>query len=115
MTRLASMFLCSALLASAGCAEDIPDDPTWNGEVELLLTANCGRCHGETTAPGAPPDLRLDTYDDAFAFRERIRARAVDYEETGARQMPPDSYLSNDQKELLGIWIDNGAPLGPVE
>ncbi len=52
MTRLASMFLYFALLATAACAEDIPDDPTWNEDVELLLTANCGRCHGETTAPG---------------------------------------------------------------
>ncbi len=100
--------LCAALIS--GCGEEIPSDPTWVADIEIMLTANCARCHGETKAPGVPPELRLDRYDEAFDARERIRQRAVDYEEIGVRQMPPDSYLTNDQKEILGIWIENGAP-----
>jgi hypothetical protein len=114
VNKLAPIALFAALL-TGGCAEDFPDDPTWNGEIEIMLTANCGRCHGEINVLGAPSNVRLDTYDGAMESLERIRARAVDYEEEGERQMPPDSYLSNEQKEILGIWIENGGPLGPSE
>tara|TARA_R110002096_G_scaffold434832_1_gene658154 strand:- start:161427 stop:161783 length:357 start_codon:yes stop_codon:yes gene_type:complete len=113
MNKLAPIALLAALFAGA-CAEEIPDDPTWNGEIEIMLTANCGRCHGETLAPGVPPSMRLDIYEDAFEARFSILARSVNYEEIGVSQMPPDSYLSNEQKEILGIWIENGAPLGPA-
>ena len=48
--------------------------------------------------------------DHLRADLDRIRARAVDYENTPDTQMPPDSYLTNHQKELLERWLDDGAP-----
>ena len=104
-----------ALLAAGACGDDVPQSPTWFGEVQAILTSNCARCHGSVTAPGAPPNMRLDRFEDAVAFRDRIRDRAVDYETSGALQMPPDSYLSNEQKEILAIWIDNDTPKGTRE
>lgn len=106
----------------AGCGEDLVDRPTWVGEMEVLMISNCGRCHGPTLPEipaNVPADLRLDLYqsDDPSirtistpGVHDRIRARAVDYEDTPETQMPPDSYLTNHQKELLERWLDDGAP-----
>lgn len=113
--KLHHPFLLLALLALPACGEEIPENPTWHGEVETILVANCGRCHGETKAPGAPDMMRLDQYDGAAAVAGSILTRAVDYEEIGVPQMPPDSYLSFDQKDILRLWIENGTPLGTPE
>ena len=115
MNKLAPTIALFAALLVGGCGEEIPENPTWNGEIELMLKANCVRCHGDPRPRFVSTDLRLDTYNAAIDAIEDIRNRAVDYEEKGFRQMPPDSYLSNDQKEILGIWIDNGGPLGTPE
>ena len=122
----ASQYLTGVLailgLSFAGCGEDLVERPTWVGEIEELMISNCGRCHGPTRPEipaNVPTDLRLDLYQsDDPSIRtistpgvpDRIRARAVDYENTPETQMPPDSYLTNHQKELLERWLDDGAP-----
>jgi len=113
MKRLTAVAIC--VLALSGCSEDVPQDPTWFGNVQNILTANCARCHGPIKAPGVPPNLRFDRYEDSVANLDRILARAVDPEGSGATPMPPDSYLSNAQKDTLAIWIDNGGLRGTRE
>ncbi len=103
-----------ALLATSACAEEYPEEPTWNGEIELIISANCGRCHGEELHNGAPAGSRLVRFRDAMEWADRILGRTIYFEDDpfGRGQMPPDSYLTNDQKEALERWVANGMPLG---
>lgn len=124
-TRNAASVALVVLLSSlAGCDDELADNPTWRGEIEELMISNCGRCHGPTLpeSPGnVPAGLRLDLYQsDDPSLRtistpgvvDRIRARSIDYENTLETSMPPDSYMTKEQKDLLERWLDNGAPLG---
>ncbi len=114
-----------ALLALPACADESPDDPTWFGEVQGILAANCLACHSDPSANGAPSYFRLDRFvagdgdapeeaplSDAFDMATSIVARAVDYESSGMAPMPPDSSLSKEQKAILAKWLANGAPKG---
>jgi hypothetical protein len=42
----------------AGCAESVPDKPTWDDDVRPLLVARCVRCH---TDPGQVDPLSAKT------------------------------------------------------
>ncbi len=119
-----SCLFVSSLALALGCGEAVPDNPTWLADVQEIIVSNCGRCHGPdrpASRPDVPTDLRLDLFESSDPMLrtisspgivERIRTRAVDYETSGETQMPPDSYLTNEQKETLARWIDQGAPLG---
>jgi len=94
------------------CKDDLPSNPTWFQDVQPILTAQCARCHGLVKDVRAPAEFRLDRYEEAVAHKERIFERAVNYEKTGALPMPPDAFLSNDQREILRRWIENDTPEG---
>lgn len=108
-----SLTLFFVLLGTSACGDEYPEEPTWEGEIREMLAANCVRCHGDVRASGSHT-FRLDVYEDVLAKLESIRIRAVDYEEEEVGQMPPNSYLTNDQKAALGRWIEDGAPRGEV-
>lgn len=107
----------------AACGPEIPDAPTYFGDVQPILRANCARCHGAEPADPRVARFRLDRYvkGDAATFdaydyaiateteaAPMIRV-AVDHE---APAMPPDYSLSDRQREILARWSALGAPKG---
>ncbi len=113
----------SLALASLGafaatlCRAEQPID--FARDIQPLLSENCFHCHGPDAANRAA-DLRLDQQDgaetmltpgdreDSELFR---RIAATDDDEL---MPPPDSNrtLTAAQIELIGRWIDQGAPWG---
>jgi hypothetical protein len=90
--------------------------------VRPILSDNCFHCHGPDQNTRMA-DLRLDTREGAFAAREGgspivpgnakaslLYQRIIDSDP--ARRMPPEyshKKLSDEQKEILRRWIDQGA------
>jgi len=101
--------LVVALLA--GCSERTP---TWHRDVQPLVARSCAGCH---VAGGIAP-FAFDSYADAYARREAIRAQVE------SRQMPPwppgpgcseyagDRSLPEPDRATLLAWVANGAPEG---
>lgn len=86
-------------------------------EVDEILEAKCRQCHGKPTAMYAP--MALVTLEDfqanhagasePNALRTRLR---VNQERT---PMPPITFeqLTDQEREILNSWIDDGYPAGP--
>lgn len=105
-----------AVAALGACAEPVPDAPTWFGDVQPILVANCARCHGAIPAAPEIAGFRLDRYVaddadrlDAYDYRESIVASAV---ARLAPAMPPRGSLSDRQREILERWVRADAPKG---
>jgi aromatic ring-cleaving dioxygenase len=68
-------------------------------------------CHGPKPDRGARDYFRLDVYADtdgklgAYSMRERILERAV-----VRGNMPPGTSLGPNGKEMLRLWVWQGAP-----
>lgn len=119
---MASRLLFSILVASA-CGGNVPDRPTYFADVQPILRANCARCHGAEPSDPKIAKFRLDRYvkDDIATFDAWDYAQssgqdfapmvrvAVDHE---APAMPPDYPLTDQQREILARWVDQGAPKG---
>jgi hypothetical protein len=96
-----------------------------------ILAANCVRCHGYPSIGFAPPNLRLDSYDDLeiagsiidsipgaagvamdIADRTRLGPRVFD---DGELAMPPGRQLEPYEADVLRNWagIADGAGKGP--
>lgn len=105
------LLLASACSASVKDIYEVPADPTYDKDVSFYLADHCVLCHGSPPNRGAPADFRLDVYDDpnadvlgAYAMRDAILRNA----ESG--RMPPGGGLGKNGKEMLRIWVANGAP-----
>ena len=93
------------------------EEPTYHADVARILQANCVECHREG---GAAP-FSLEDYEDAYDRRRMMRVVV------GERIMPPwlaqegsgpwlnDRTLSEDDRETLLTWIENGSPEGNPE
>jgi mono/diheme cytochrome c family protein len=112
--RLAPLVLVTA------CGGNVPANPTYFTDVEPILRANCARCHGADPSDPKIATFRLDRYvkDDTATFDAYDYATgmdpammrvAVDHESPA---MPPDYSLTDRQRDILGSWIDHGAPKG---
>lgn len=108
------LFALAACALAAGCAEPVPETPTWFADVQPILIANCARCHGASPDPLAPAGVRLDRYvagdaerEDAFDYQLGIEQRAA-IEGT----MPIDYALGDRQREVISRWVAAGAPKG---
>ncbi len=119
-----------AALALAVCAAVLPPDAApvdFNRQILPLLADRCFQCHGPDAA-AREADLRLDDPAAAMAEREGVtavvpgdleaselvyRIRAEDPEE---RMPPADSgrkALTEEEKQLLERWIEEGAEYAP--
>lgn len=116
MRRATHIGLTTLLAACAACATDVPDEPTWFADVQPILTANCGRCHGADPYEPHLAGFRLDRYVandsqsvDAYDLHTFVVSQAVDLL---APAMPPDYTLSERQRDILRRWSERGAPKG---
>lgn len=101
---------------------DGPDDggaPDGDGlpcAVRDALAANCGMCHGESPAFGAP--MPLTNYDDLQVPAPSDATRSVyelvaDRMTANAGRMPPDGDISDADAATILDWISDGAPEDP--
>ncbi len=112
-----------ALLGLAGCRVTQPEPPavSFNNDIRPILSENCFACHGPDRAK-AESGLSLHTRDYALAARTNgpalvpgNRKASLVWRRINDRHdpMPPiESHktLSPEQVELIGRWIDAGAP-----
>ena len=106
------MGMASSVFAAAA------DEISFNGKIRPLLAEKCLACHGPDTG-SRKADLRLDT-EDGVTARGVIVPGEADESEIIARILsdnpeivmpPPDSNkrLSNNDKQLLVRWVQQGA------
>ncbi len=109
--------LASTLLMSMRVCQATGDSIDFNREIRPILTEYCFHCHGPDAGQRSA-DLRLDLESEAKSLAivaknsadsplmHRIRTAETD------TVMPPletGKVLSDEQKDLLGRWIDEGA------
>jgi hypothetical protein len=118
-------FVLSSLLTLAGVQAEAAGPIDFNRDIQPILSENCYHCHGPD-AKAREAKLRLDTKDGAFrtldgvtsikpgdsAHSEAIvRVLSTDKDD----MMPPpksNRKLTDEQKELLKRWVDEGAVWG---
>ena len=80
-------------------------------EVERIVTARCAACHAESPRQEgftvAPKGVLLDT-----AARIHAQAAAIEAQAVRTRAMPIGNLtgMTDDERRILGAWIDAGAP-----
>lgn len=111
-TLLGTWFLC--LPFTAGWAAD----PTiqYERDVRPILKANCFHCHGGEGEAKGNLDLRLRRFivkggDLGPAVEPGKRTESLLFERVSKGEMPPGGkHLTPEQIEVIGKWIDGGAP-----
>lgn len=90
------------------------EEVTFSNQIIRIFQKNCQVCH----RPGDIAPFSLMTYEDALSHARSIRT------ETAERRMPPwkpvpgygefldERRLSQHQVDLIGRWVDAGAPEG---
>jgi len=103
----------SALALPASAHDVITTKITWNREIIRILNTHCLSCH----RPGGSA-FSLATYNEGRPWAKAIQ------EEVLERRMPPwgavkgyadyknDQALTPEQLEVIGLWVDGGAPEG---
>jgi mono/diheme cytochrome c family protein len=75
--------------------------PTWSGQIQAIVTQNCGACHrGATAAAG----VKLDTYANV----SRNASQALSAIQAG--RMPPGGRVPAAQVQAIQSWIAGGMP-----
>src|SRR5204863_1947030 len=102
------------------------EPPTYERDIRPLLARRCTVCHNpkKLNDPDVSAGLALDTFEAALAgtkdHKVVVAGKAAESElfrrlsdEDEDRRMPLlDKPLSAPQAELIGRWIDAGAPRG---
>lgn len=89
----------------------VPEHVTFD-DARHVIDRRCGACHSaqpsDLTFGAAPAGVTFDTPSQIVAHAARIRERAV-----VTRTMPPanKTNITDDERALLGRWIDQGAQL----
>jgi len=91
----------------------VPVDPnvpiiTYTNAVESIIAANCVTCHSPASLNGIGQVPFLTTFDElkTQVNNGRIEARAINNVPSA---MPPGAPLSQDIKNTLQDWINQGA------
>jgi mono/diheme cytochrome c family protein len=108
------LWLAGAVLAAQNLPVPDTRTPTFTRDVAPILYKNCVGCH----RPGEMAPMSLLTYEQVRPYARSIRARV----EAGV--MPPwhaegprgaflnDRRLTQEEKDIIGKWVSNGAPQG---
>src|SRR5688500_1805624 len=120
-------FFCALVFPLAlGCpgfgneeAGDVPDVPTYDDHVKVILDAHCLDCHVDPPANGAPNGMVLEQYEEvldgsggviasgAGSLGCLIKTRAADNQPT-ALPPPPREILDPTSKAILVNWAATG-------
>ena len=112
MNKIAVPLFLSFLLIGNGRA--LAQTPTWSDDIACIVNSHCTPCH----RPDGPGHFDLIDFVDAYYWRHEMKAA------TETRFMPPwppdQEYnalahtrtLSQDEIDLIGAWVDAGAPEG---
>lgn len=76
---------------------------TYTSHVKNIIDNNCVSCHS-SGGTGQPPFLT--NYNEVFTKRVRIDDRAI---KNIPSAMPPGNPLTQDLKDTLQLWINQGA------
>lgn len=104
------------LMAMASMQVSAQEAPTYSRDIAPILQEKCATCHN----PEGIGPMPLMSYEQVRPFATLIKDR------TSKRIMPPwhvdptvgiqsfknDASLSQDEIELIGRWVDEGAPQG---
>lgn len=99
-------------LIACGDKDPVDSDPglcadapvvTWDNFGAGFITQECQPCHASTAAnrQDAPADVTFDTREQAWAWADRILARAA----TDPATMPPEGGVEADDRLLLQVWL----------
>ena len=107
-----------ALTLAALPAWSVAADPavSYERDVRPILKANCFHCHGGEGDAKGNLDLRLRRFivkggDQGPAVEPGKRADSLLFERVSKGEMPPaGKHLTPEQIEIIGKWIDGGAP-----
>lgn len=80
-------------------------NPDYETVRSVVISKRCNSCHS-AEAGIVKGSVSLDNYDEVLAKQSRIYARAILDTE---KPMPPEG-LSAGDKQLLQVWLANGAP-----
>ncbi len=74
-------------------------DTSWSSDILPIVQTSCAKsgCHNGVSRP----DLRL--YSNAKKFAAQMKS------ETKSKNMPREGSLTQDQIDLIGCWVDDGA------
>lgn len=104
------------LVCPLACApeESDPEELTYC-DIQPIMEVKCVRCHTEPREHGEPFALR--TYEEVEPQVERmeraIRQGFMPY--TALDLEPPVQDLTEDEREMMLTWLENGAPAGACE
>ncbi|MBL8888377.1 MAG: PSD1 domain-containing protein [Planctomycetaceae bacterium] len=95
------------------------DDSFFEQKIAPLLAQRCLECHNATTQEGGLDLSRregLAAMDIAKPLLENATANLM-WQRVAADEMPPKHPLAPDEKNLLKLWLDQGAPWagGPID
>ncbi len=111
--------LVFAGLVLAGCEPTAPTQPSFQVDVMPILAAQCVRCHGVEAIGGAPPEFRVDSFEDTVIDGRGTADPSDDQLVFGARNyavgiisraqstsspMPPRFPLEPYQLDTLAAW-----------
>lgn len=104
----------SSILVGTACGSGEGHDNDHHGDVtycdvEPIFAESCQRCHKTPLEYGAP--FALMTYEQAYRYRASIgsviKSEFMPY--TGSTISPPVEELSDEDKDLIISWVDDGA------
>jgi hypothetical protein len=108
------LVLCLLLTSCNAAVKDIyevPANPTYDKDVRFYLADHCVWCHGSPPNRGAPSNFRLDVYDDSENPHIRgVHTMSNSILDSMEDEMPPGGGLGPNGKEMIRIWVENGAP-----
>lgn len=71
-------------------------------QIRPILESRCMNCHGQSSAGAVLIDW--SDYNAAFERREELNLRVVEL-----RNMPMYSKMPNEEREIIRLWIEQGA------
>jgi len=101
--RLASLLSATAALG-CGTEQAVPEAPTWAGDVQPILRANCFHCHGATANFQMYGTMRWDVFDLTEEPYQRMGFEKV-FEEVqdGGNLRKVATFFGANDASLLGV------------
>lgn len=112
--KISSGFIGLSLILSGGCTRYVADpDACYNDKVKQIIVTNCATagCHNPTDKKEG---YDFTSYEGVMkAVKAKHSGQSELYNVLNAKgdeRMPPAYSLSQDEKDIIKHWINNGAP-----